>query len=196
MITRQFNALRAAKDMRSHGGGFDSSVDNYTFKDYSGNTKTIRDLITSNNVGCGYWCSAFPGTWQTEHNFVEDLSQISGGGLIVFGSGSTAPSPNDYKLDHEETQNFNYRFQDYPGAMSNTDGLFSRQIKYIITNNSNAPITIREYGLTTGFSRNGFNNPVWGSGYLVFRDLLQNPVTINSNRSALLTVTYKFDTDM
>ncbi|WP_278984568.1 hypothetical protein [Segatella bryantii] len=94
---------------------------------------------------------------------------------IAVGSGNTAPTINDVSLENEITTLSNN------GIVLNNN---ENGITYtaILTNNTNADITIKEYGLY-----------VYSGGYkMLTRTVLDNPITLASGEIVSITINIAF----
>ena len=102
---------------------------------------------------------------------------------VVFGSGGTAATKEDYKLESYITSGL---------SITNESGVLRKQVhsngsvvftrSYILTNTSAADITVREVGLLVGVYDGTYHDPA-----LVERTVLASPVTISPGGEALVT---------
>lgn len=106
--------------------------------------------------------------------------------VIIFGTGSTAPSVNDLGLAHKWTTNIS-RISLTNGSRiyDDTTHTATKTITTTVQNTGSNPVTITEWGIV-GRAWRGTNN---NFDVLMYRALLDTPVTLNQYESATLTVT-------
>lgn len=108
------------------------------------------------------------------------LSNVNFAGYEIYlGTGNVTPTIDDYKLSGELITGLTSQKQDT--TANNNSITFSA----IATNNTDAPVTIKEIGLG-GY----FNNPPCVS--LLTRDVLATPVTLNTGDSKTFSITIDF----
>ena len=148
-----------------------------------GNKSTIEDFMTmfpkqtkSQFSGSG---TGFSGASHNELFFVG----------VVFGTGNTAPTIDDYQMAGEH-------FVDYTESHSfeNTIVGTTRTLscRYTLTNTSTESVTIGEIGLSgNAYRKNG--SRYYYTGFLLERTVLDSPITIPSGGVGVITYTLKFD---
>lgn len=99
---------------------------------------------------------------------------------IYLGTGNVTPTTDDYKLSGDLITGLTSQAQS--GTATNTSITFSA----IATNNTNAPVTIKEIGL------GGCNTSTKACVVLLTRDVLATPVTLNVGDSKMFSVTIDF----
>lgn len=114
---------------------------------------------------------------------------------FVVGTGTTAPSLDDYKLESQITSGITMNFTNSRRYV-NSSGKPTIENIYTITNNGSSDITISEVGLvsynincctSSSATSTGANN------VLIDRTLLDTPVTIASRGSASINYTISSD---
>lgn len=137
--------------------------------------KNTKGVITDAGVYSG-WLMETLGTPQ----FIGLSDTVTG---IVFGTGSTPPTIDDYKLESiisgGLTGTFTY-------SINNATGI----IKIILTNTSGNDITISEIGWQA-YNAYKYNNSASNGIALMDRTVLDTPVTIEA--SSIGVVEYKLD---
>lgn len=101
--------------------------------------------------------------------------------VIIFGTGTATPTVSDVALGAKWDTNIS-RVSVENGSLSydDTTHTATRTVKATVQNTGTLPVTITEWGIS-GVSS---HNPV-----LLYRALLDEPVTLNQHESATLTVT-------
>lgn len=108
-------------------------------------------------------------------------SNFSFGGCQIFlGTGNTTPTINDYKLSGDLVTGLTNQTQQT--SATNNSITFSA----IATNNTDAPVTIKEVGL------GGYKSGTAACVILVTRDVLATPVTLNTGDSKTFSITIDF----
>ena len=98
---------------------------------------------------------------------------------IYLGTGNVTPTIDDYKLSGELVTGLTSQSQNT--SATNNSITFSA----IATNNTDAPVTIKEIGLG-GY----YNSP--DCAFLLTRDVLTTPVTLNTGDSKTFSITIDF----
>ena len=102
---------------------------------------------------------------------------------VLVGSSSTPPAASDITVT--EINGISYLTVANEGIDYDTStGTATKTIKLTIQNQSNADVTIREWGLFGGSNPSSVSH-----GILLYREVLENPVTLAVNQSATLSVT-------
>lgn len=122
--------------------------------------QTIKGIDVSNNV--------------TDSNYSKETGSY---GCIVFGSGNTPATIDDYKLSGDPIQNISYSYAN--NSTYNEDGSATNlSYNYTITNNNDTAITIGEIGMfTEAMWKVAYSNYIHNY-YLLERTVLENPITI------------------
>ena len=102
------------------------------------------------------------------------------GAQIYLGTGNTAPTIDDYKLSGELITGLTSQVQNT--SATNNSITFSATA----TNNTDAPVTIKEIGL------GGFKSSTGACVVLLTRDVLPTPVTLNVGDSKTFSITIDF----
>lgn len=110
---------------------------------------------------------------------------LMNGFFVRYGSGNTAPAESDYMLN-TVLSGISALSTVYEKPVWDTaTGVVSNTELVTIQNTNSAAVTVREWGIT-------MRDPISGSlnrDYLVYRAVLDSPVTIQPNQSAMLTLT-------
>lgn len=138
----------------------------------SKDTPTLDDLSNSCNI-----C-----TVDTQYNSTNVPPSIFSftGCQIFLGTGNTAPTIDDYKLSGELITGLTSQFQNT--SATNNSITFSATA----TNNTDAPVTIKEIGL------GGYKSTSGACVVLLTRDVLATPVTLNVGDSKTFSITIDF----
>ena len=164
-------------------------------------TVTIVKLDgTTANIAYGNWCNSGSLVW-CNSGYTHLLSLTAGDNIgdfgIVVGYGTAPVSPDDYKLDEAYKQGTGTGALDYDpvnilGPEEETVTIDTKQylsLKIIVSRTINNPDSfakdIYEIGLVAGYggSKSSGNAP---TKFLIFRDVLDTPLTIPGNGSAVL----------
>jgi len=151
------------------------------YKDYAGN---IRYCAAKAGV------SYFPYTI----NLSIRLQDSSSAG-ISFGTGSTAATVNDYKLESQITSNLSFTTTVSSIQELDVDG--DPSIRFIINlkNTGSSSVTINEIGYfqsIPGNTSRSSTSSTYGTTSLIDRTVLQTPITIQSNETKVIE--YKLKT--
>ncbi|MBQ9413107.1 MAG: hypothetical protein IJU29_08445 [Oscillospiraceae bacterium] len=102
---------------------------------------------------------------------------------IVFGTGDTAVTYYDYALKSKWTSNISRITTSSTGpTLDSQTGVLTETMTATVQNNGSAAVTVREWGIE------GYAN-YSGKRFLLYRDLLQTPVTLNQYEAATFTCT-------
>jgi hypothetical protein len=102
------------------------------------------------------------------------------GGQIFLGTGNVTPTIDDYKLSGELVTGLTS--QEKSTTANNNSITFSA----MATNNTESPVTIKEIGL------GGYNTSSTPCVFLLTRDVLTTPVTLNVGDSKIFSITIDF----
>lgn len=121
-------------------------------------------------------------TVDTQYNSAEvPTANFSFAGAQIFlGTGNTAPTIDDYKLSGELITGLTSQVQNT--SATNNSITFSATA----TNNTDAPVTIKEIGL------GGYKSASGACVVLLTRDVLATPVTLNVGDSKTFSITIDF----
>lgn len=100
------------------------------------------------------------------------------------GTGTTAVTADDYNLENDVTDSFTQQSYQLSQMVTN-DGKFETAFKFSGVNNSGNSITITEVGIRKYHHQNNSGNQFT---YLIFRDLLPTPITVEAGQSINLIV--------
>lgn len=120
-------------------------------------------------------------------------SGITSQTTLVIGSGTTPVTDDDYKLDVPITTltavsaTTSCKTEDTGEKLSPTTFVISTTYR----NDTEAPVTVKEIGIMipVGFSSNYSNNPNAISSCLIYREVLETPVTIEPNQLRTFSIT-------
>ena len=137
-------------------------------------------IATPSFYGASATCSIC--TIDTQYNSVEvpPLALNFSGCQIYLGTGNTTPTPDDYKLSGDLITGLTSQSQ--YGTANNNSITYSATA----TNNTNAPVTIKEIGL------GGYVSGNYSCVLLITRDVLATPVTLNVGDSKTFSITIDF----
>lgn len=116
--------------------------------------------------------------------------------LFRFGSGTSAPAMTDVNLNQELAGLTRVAITNGTRTFNKETGVISRPVSITVQNPSATPAVIREWGIFSGVahSNNGANSE--GSIYMLYRELLDTPVTLNQFESAKLDLTVTLTLDL
>lgn len=108
--------------------------------------------------------------------------------FIRVGTGSTAPSSSDYKLDAQATYVDYLSLANEEVAYDVANGTATKTVVLTIQNTSSNSVTLREWGV---FNRVGYSSSYssFTGDILLYRDLFATAVTLGAYESATLTLT-------
>lgn len=112
-----------------------------------------------------------------------------------FGSGTTAPTENDYKMQTDITSGVSIILNTSERGIDS--GVLYMAYTFTVTNNSSANITIAEMGYVTGNAsccNSASATSASNNNVLIDRTLLDTPLTIAPRETA--AITYKITCDM
>ena len=174
------------------------SEDMTIFKAYAKDNESPPMFVRWSNIGnasaIADFMTMFPK--QTKSKFSGSGSGFSSSSSIesyfagvVFGTGNTEPTIDDYQMAGEH-------FVDYTESHSfeNTIDGTARTLscRYTLTNTSTESVTIGEIGLSgNAYRKNG--SWYYYSGFLLERTVLDSPITIPAGGVGVITYTLKFD---
>ena len=163
---------------------------------------TLNWKATKNALLCGDWIEnlstlkATSGAYytsvsasQSRHDMTQywsALGYLGGTGSILLGSGSTAPAESDYALETPLSGYNVLSVVEEKPVWDTTTGVVSNTVKMTVQNRNAEAITVREWGMLRPFVYPGSSNTHF---FLLYRAVLDSPVTIQPNQSAMLTLT-------
>ena len=100
------------------------------------------------------------------------------------GTGTTPATVDDYCLENDVTSSFSQQSYQLSQMVTN-DGKFETAFKFSGINNSGSTLTISEVGIDKFHYQDSSSNQFT---YLIFRDLLPTPVTVEAGQSINLIV--------
>lgn len=120
-----------------------------------------------------------------------NVSQGSAGG-VAFGTGTTPPAKEDYKLEAPITSGLEFtNFGARPTVESEGEGVYTLQASYVIKNTTSNAVVISEIGYFGELNGNTDSSPqYWPT--LMERTVLDKPVTIPAGASKVITYKLTF----
>lgn len=161
---------------------------------YSSQYTTIPMFPSSsirNTANGERWISYVNGNLINSLSFV--TNQNSG---IVLGSGTTAPTENDYHLETQITSGIAVTVSGITRGVDSSDRLYM-EVTLNVSNTSSSDITIAEVGLVSGnimCASSSTSSSVGANNVMIDRTLLDSPVTIIPSGSA--AIKYRIISDM
>ena len=176
MITKNFKMLLA---MILGSNGATSSKGLVEVKDFDGNTKYM-----------GYTLNGFPGT--VTRNVYVTGATVSG---IMIGSGNTAPTENDYRLEQRITSGLTPSTPTVDFYVD-ANGNPYEEIMFTLTNTTGDDIVVKEIGYvqTLKISSTTGGAATTNGNFLLDRTVLETPVTVPANDSA--AIKYRLKTEL
>lgn len=160
---------------------------------------TLNWKATKNALLCGDWIENLSAIKTTNGTMIVSLSASvnnhdSGIALwtalaslstdnISLGSGSTAPAESDYALETPLSGINMLSVVNEKPTWDTQTGTVSNTVKLTVQNVNATAVTVREWGIE--FRYTGYNL----EHCLLYRAVLDSPVTIQPNQSAMLTLT-------
>lgn len=181
MLTRNFYNLQAALTLGIQ------STDTATFgdghinaKDYNG---TIRLIQPSPDGAMQTFFYGFG--WSVSTSINGHTSSFSTGGILSFGTGTTAETFEDYKLETIITAGLSKATFTHGAPAYNAETKkWTNTLSCVVTNTSGSPITINEIGVYVPVA---YSSTSAGYGTLVSREVLTTPITIAAGTSVTYT---------
>lgn len=159
---------------------------------------TLNWKATKNALLCGDWIEGLSmlkttsGAYytsvsasQNRHDITQywsALGYLGGTGSILLGSGSTAPAESDYALESPISGYNVLSVVEEKPVWDTTTGVVSNTVKVTVQNRNAEAVTVQEWGI----QRIDGSHSVF---FLLYRAVLDSPVTIQPNQSAMLTLT-------
>ena len=145
-----------------------------TLVDMNSNPRTTDDAPNTNTV---------PHSPMGRYDYPND----GGWPCVMFGSGSATPSVSDYRLDSTVGMS-NLALQSYTNvSLTSSGSTVTRTVKYVLQNTSDsATVSVTEWGVYAALN---------GTRYLLYRELLDSPVTFVPHQSGTLTLTLSMTLD-
>lgn len=115
---------------------------------------------------------------------------------IRFGSGTSVPAVTDVNLNQELAGLTRVAITNGTRTFNKETGVISRPVSITVQNPSTTPAVIREWGIFTGISWATQPASVSNELYMLYRELLDTPVTLNQYESAKLDLTVTLTLDL
>lgn len=116
--------------------------------------------------------------------------------FLRFGSGTSAPAATDVNLNQELSGLTRVAITNGTRTFNKETGVISRPVSITVQNPSTTPAVIREWGIFTGITHSGAGADSEDVTYLLYRELLDTPVTLNQFESAKLELTVTLTLDL
>lgn len=115
------------------------------------------------------------------------LTSLNGYGGVIFGTGTTEPTPEDYALSGDMLTDISVSASKIEGLLGEDGATVS--YRYTITNNASSDIVVGEIGLIAAPS----NSTSTSTKCLLDRTVLDTPVTISAGGVGQVTYTITMD---
>lgn len=115
---------------------------------------------------------------------------------IHFGSGTSTPAVTDVNLNQDLLALTRVAITNGTRTFNKETGVISRPVSITVQNPSTTPAVIREWGIFTGVSLTIKSASVTNELYMLYRELLDTPVTLNQYESAKLELTVTLTLDL
>lgn len=158
---------------------------------------TLNWKATKNALLCGDWieglsmlkttngnyCTSVSASTDRHHwtRYWSALGYLGDTRFIPLGSGDTAPAESDYALKTPLSGYNALSLVEEKPTWNTATGVVSNTVKMTVQNRNAEAITVREWGIQYLIPEAGF--------FLFYRAVLDSPVTIQPNQSAMLTLT-------
>lgn len=110
---------------------------------------------------------------------------------MVFGTGDTAVTYDDYKLESEYTSYSRASFVVTEPVYDASTRKFTRTVSCVLTNTGASEVTLKEMGIY--MSTAGYSSSTTGARWcLVYREVLDTPITIAAGDSVKYTHTFEY----
>lgn len=180
MLLRNYYNLQAALALGIQSTDTDTFGDGHiNAKNYSGAIKDIQPVYATSVKADSY------GFGWAANTILSAESSVQSSATVCFGTGTTAVTYEDYKLEAIITTglakaSFTHGTPSYNSETKKWDGTLS----CVTTNTSGSTITINEIGIYMPVTYSGGNS---GHGTLVYREVLTTPITIAAGASVTYT---------
>jgi hypothetical protein len=154
------------------------------------NSNANKGLLPINYTDGNTYYLSFPtsSAFPANSNVYFTTSTSSSG--IILGSGTTAPTENDYRLESQFTSSMSASVQStlMLDENDNPETIFT----ITVTNQKNTAVTVAEVGLVESLSASrSFNSSPSYFAFLLDRTVLDTPVTIPAGGYAVIEYTIK-----
>lgn len=162
------------------------STDTTTFGDGHINFKTKSGTLSSiaNNASGAYFSTGFC-TMLKEYG-ASGSGDSSGCSRLVFGTGTTAPTYEDFDLENPIMSNIlKSSFVAGTPTYDSSSKKFTNTLTFLLTNQSTTEMTITEIGIFSAGS--SFNYAV-----LFYREILVSPIVLTAGQSVTATINLEY----
>lgn len=116
--------------------------------------------------------------------------------VLRFGSGTSTPAVTDVNLNQELAGLTRVAITNGTRTFNKETGVISRPVSITVQNPSTTPAVIREWGIFSGIAYLNAGTTSEDTIYLLYRELLDTPVTLNQYESAKLELTVTLTLDL
>lgn len=165
--------------------GSSATVEDGPPTDFSNIPTLISISGSSQRISNNGSSSGARGIWFSTVNSLSTLNTTptNGRGYIILGNGTTEPTPEDYRLESQITENLSC---DNVSVSRNT---MIKTYTATFSNSGTSPMTVTEIGYVSRFAW-GYNAGEYSfDNFLMDRTVLETPITIPAGESR--TVTYE-----
>lgn len=158
----------------------------FSYKDWEGTEKTITGNNNVTRDSCEYTAKAFDTmTTQLVPQTPIGWGYSTGITFLSYGSGTTDPTTDDYTLESP--------ISTLTGSSASCGKTASgKQYTQVVTNETNEDITITELGLFVLVHINSISELAMRSSVMLYREVLDTPVTLEPGQTATFTVELTF----
>lgn len=116
--------------------------------------------------------------------------------FLRFGSGASTPAVTDVNLNQEMAGLTRVAITNGTRTFNKETGVISRPVSITVQNPNTTPAVIREWGIFDWVRSLNVGNVRETDVYLLYRELLDTPVTLNQYESAKLELTVTLTLDL
>ena len=150
---------------------------------YNNNNLSVKNF--SGNLSAASYILVYIDTLPNLYDVAYGHTSIGCG--IEFGTGTTAPTFDDYRVQ-SPLSSFTVSQKNINVNTLNWDGdtkQYSTTRRFVVQYTGSSEITIREFGI---YARSGYD----GSNVLIYREVFDTPITVNQYESVVIELTQAF----
>lgn len=181
MLTNNFKKI-----LFKHIFGFSNvNISQPPDNNYSSHPTLISISGSNRLISIGDSSYTLRNVWYSATNSLSTLNTTpaDGRGYIILGNGTTEPTPEDYCLESQITENLSC---DSVSVSRNTT---VKTYTATFSNSGTSPMTITEIGYVSRFAWSYYDGSLKYDNFLMDRTVLETPITIPAGESR--TVTYE-----
>lgn len=148
-----------------------------------GDVQYLVSTQTQNSISYGAYNGTGPKAQNANFCLLKGLT-------VLVGSGSTAPTYDDYRLTTDKTSSFSTTSTSTSFA-TNSAGKLEMTVTWVGTNSTSSSITINEFGLKKtiyrSYTNSGDTSHVDSMEVLIAHELLSTPVVVPAGSGATIT---------